>query len=569
MGIGHTILDEAKKGPSYAVTVLGTKPMDLKFGKYHIIKDSTPTAVTTFANAVKNKYIGPGTQQNVDELLKVGYKFDTVYFIDRGGSPTTAIHGRDPLKKELFYIRKGSNAQVPPYFYYEREYGPVSKYYQELLKARPELTPAISNEEMLKSFSGSRSYKASVNPDGSYNIEGDVFVKNFIREGIRNIPLFNIPIKFNIIRGSFADSSEGALPLQNYPNVVYGSFHLTTKDTSLKSIPTELKHGKQEQYIDVDTGKYLDKPVLIDTSDIIIQHCPNLINLENFPRTEADVNIIITNCSSLVSLQGLPQTAGSSLQVSGCPRLRDLRGAPEKFINKGTKVGQVGGQVVHLYTLENLTSLEGLPAINGLLTINSCLRLESLRGIKPGLTSFNFANLSISSLEGMPREMALAYLKESLAHRSNQISKCNNLVNLVGAPQNLDNVTIHECESFTDFTGAPNLKNLTIHNCPNLTSLKGLPETMETLIITDCPNLKTLEGLPEKILNDLKLINCPGITEGVLLYYYVGSRVGGKIYFGNNPGWSLPSSLDKSQYTKEIRDALEKGSEEAGFDLDV
>ena len=72
-----------------------------------------------------------------------------------------------------------------------------------------------------------------------------------------------------------------------------------------------------------------------------------------------------------------------------------------------------------------------------------------------------------------------------------------------------------------------------------------------------------------KILNDLKLINCPGITEGVLLYYYVGSRVGGKIYFGNNPGWGLPSSLDKSQYTKEIRDALEKGSEEAGFDLDV
>jgi len=558
-------LYEARKGPSAAVTDLGTKAMNLKFGKYNLIKGED-TAVTTFDKAVQKGYIASGSLENINTLIEVGFKFDKAYFIVKPtGAPSTMLHGVDPEGEELYFIRKGGNSMVPPYLYYKTKYGPAGNFYKEFVAKNPSLAGTISPEEILKNFlsatgASRRGAKIILNPDGSYDIVGELHLRNVYQSGIKKISLPTIPIKFNKVTGGFFDHSNGALPLENYPREVYGYFHVNTNDTSLENIQNTVVKNYGREGFDTSAGGSFT----YDASSVTISMCPNLVSLKFFPKTDSSTSIDISQCPKLINLEGLPQKISGSLSIQHCDGLRSLKGAPARIdpSYRGATIKPAGADaVLRLYQLNSLETLHYAPAYNGPLFLQHMLKLRSLEGAsRIELSHFALDELAITNLVGLP---------------SNMVEPSNNTPtgssSFPSVYAKTINNTIRNCNELVTLRGTPDgIQTLSIMRCPALKNLNGLPRNMAMLMIEDCPSLNSLEGLPDVIEGDLQITNCPSITEGVLTYYAVGDVVKGNIYFGEE-GTSRFNShpLDKSRYTRAIRDAMLKGDQEAGVTLDI
>lgn len=555
----RSTLNEARKGPSTAVTDLGTKPMTLKFGKYNLVKGED-TAVTTFDKAVQKGYIASGSLENINTLIGIGFKFDKAYFIVKSvGAPSTMVHGVDPDGEELYFIRKGGNSMVPPYLYYKTKYGPAGTFYKEFVAKNPSLAGTVPPEEILKNFLGntgrSKDSKITLNADGSYDIVGELHLRNVYQSGIKKIPLPTIPIKFNKVTGGFYDHSNGALPLENYPREVAGYLHVQTNEASLETLRNTVVKNKSRVGFNASVGGDFD----YDASSIQITNCPNLVSLNFFPKTDSSTSVDISHCPKLVNLEGLPRVVSGGLNVQYCDGLRSLKGAPDRF-EPSSKYAVIGGSAssLRLYHLDNLETLHYTPAFDGSLTLQHLPNLKTLEGAsRIKLSYFALDSLGIASLEGLPSIMSEtsdlspgSSSFPSVRSMRNSIRNCDNLVNLRGTPDGL--------------------QTLYVINCPALNNLNGLPRSMSFLTIESCPSLNTLEGLPDVIEGDLQIVDCSGITESTLTYYAVGDVVKGDIYFGGE-GTSRFNTrpIDKSRYTRAVRDAITKGNIDADVNLDI
>lgn len=564
-GVVRSTLNEARKGPSAAVTDLGTRSMNLKFGKYNLIKGED-TAVTTFDKAVQKGYIASGSLENINTLIEVGFKFDKAYFIVKStGAPSTMLHGVDPEGEELYFIRKGGNSMVPPYLYYKTKYGPAGTFYKEIVAKNPSLAGTISPEEILKNFlsatgASRRGAKIILNPDGSYDIVGELHLRNVYQSGIKKISLPTIPIKFNKVTGGFFDHSNGALSLENYPREVYGYFHVNTNDTSLENLQNTVVKDYDRDGFDTSAGGHFK----YDASSVTISMCPNLVSLKFFPKTDNATSIDISQCPKLINLEGLPQKISGSLSIQHCDGLRSLKGAPARIdpSYRGATIKPAGADaVLRLYQLNSLETLHYAPAYKGPLFLQHMLKLRSLEGAsRIELSHFALDELAITNLAGLPSNMvepnnntptgSSSFPSTYAKTINNTIRNCNELVTLHGTPDGI--------------------QTLSIMRCPALKNLNGLPRNMVMLMIESCPSLNSLEGLPDVIEGDLQIVNCPGITEGVLTYYAVGDVVKGNIYVGEEGASRFNSHpLDKSRYTRAIRDTMLKGDQEAGVNLDI
>jgi hypothetical protein len=562
-GVVNPTLGEARKGPSTAVTDLGTKAMNLKFGKYNLIKGED-TAVTTFDKAVQKGYIASGSLENINTLIGIGFKFDKAYFIVKSvGAPSTMVHGVDPDGEEFYFIRKGGNSMVPPYLYYKTKYGPAGRFYNEIVGKNPSLAGTIPTEEILKNFlniTGRRlGSKVILNPDGSYDIVGEIHIRNFYQSGIKKVPLPTIPIKFNKITGGFFDHSNGALPLENYPREVYGYFNVNTNGTSLENIQNTVVKNHGREGFDTSAGGHFT----YDASSIAIMDCPNLVSLKFFPKTDSSTSVDINQCPKLINLEGLPQKIAGSLSIQNCDGLRSLKGAPARIdpsYRGATLVPGGANAVLRLYQINSLETLHYAPAYNGPLFLQHMSKLRSLEGAsRIELTHFALDELAITNLAGLPSNMVEPDITStgSSSFPSVFAKTINN--------------TIRNCEELVTLHGTPDgIRTLSIMRCPALKNLNGLPRNMVMLMIENCSSLNTLEGLPDVIEGDLQISNCPGITEGVLTYYAVGDVVKGDIYVGEEGASRFNSHpLDKSRYTRAIRDAILKGDQDANVNLDI
>jgi hypothetical protein len=452
---------------------------------------------------------------------------------------------------------------VPPYLYYKTKYGPAGTFYKEIVGKNPSLAGTIPTEEILKNFlniTGRRlGSKVILNPDGSYDIVGEIHIRNFYQSGIKKISLPTIPIKFNKITGGFFDHSNGALPLENYPREVYGYFNVNTNDTSLENIQNTVVKNHGREGFDTSAGGHFT----YDASSIAIMNCPNLVSLKFFPKTDSSTSVDINQCPKLINLEGLPQKITGSLSIQSCDGLRSLKGAPARIdpSYRGATIVPGGAHaVLRLYQINSLETLHYAPAYNGSLFLQHMSKLRSLEGAsRIELTHFALDELAITNLAGLPSNMvepditstgSSSFPSVFAKTMRNSIRKCDNLVNLRGIPDGL--------------------QTLYVTNCPALNNLYGLPRSMSFLTIEGCPSLNTLEGLPDVIEGDLQIVDCPGIPESILTYYAVGDVVKGDIYFGGE-GTSRFNTrpLDKSRYTRAVRDAITKGNIDADVNLDI
>ena len=113
----------------------------------------------------------------------------------------------------------------------------------------------------------------------------------------------------------------------------------------------------------------------------------------------------------------------------------------------------------------------------------------------------------------------------------------------------------------------PLAKYLNVGSCNHISNLEGIPSELDSLSLRNLPNLNNLDFFPEVIHGNFTFNNCPGITNMQLLRAAVGSVVNGSVE-GNFDKHFHPQTIDKKLYTREYRDELERGSKEAGANLD-
>jgi hypothetical protein len=283
-----------------------------------------------------------------------------------------------------------------------------------------------------------------------------------------------------------------------------------------------------------------------------------LVSLDFFPKIDTSTTVSINDCPKLIDLEGLPRVVAGGLSIQNCFGLRSLKGAPDRF-TISSRYRKNDTASIRLYDLDSLETLHYITPYKGSLALQKIPNLRSLEGAsRIELTTFVFYDLGITNLDGLPSTMVESDKSSGTGSSSfpvtrtirNNIRECSNLVSLQGTPDGI--------------------QTLYLQNCGVLKNLNGLPRNMVMLMIENCPSLNTLEGLPDVIEGDLQIVNCPGITEGVLTYYAVGDIVKGDIYIGDEGSSRFNSRpIDKSRYTRAIRDNILKGSEEAGVNLDI
>lgn len=87
------------------------------------------------------------------------------------------------------------------------------------------------------------------------------------------------------------------------------------------------------------------------------------------------------------------------------------------------------------------------------------------------------------------------------------ITGCS-LKQILGGPQEVDQLFDCQRNDFTDLTGAPKAAGMfDCSNCYQLTSLKGAPESCKVFKCTDCRRLTSLTGMPQHLAED-GIIDC-------------------------------------------------------------
>ena len=213
--------------------------------------------------------------------------------------------------------------------------------FEEFVESKVEKLTAEQKEFLTKCVKGKRSR----NPDGSYDVNGDVKIGwNMTRD-----KTLKLPIKFGRVTGNF--------------NMVGGGHKLYE---SLEGCPREV----------------LGHFVIFGLSHLkSLEHSPEIVG--------GTYNA--SHCELIKDLRGITQKIGGDLSISGCAALVSLEGCP-KIINKDfdashlwlLKTLEHGPEIVkgdmNLHQ-NNLESLEGAPKSVGRLNLKECRKLKSLKFI--------------------------------------------------------------------------------------------------------------------------------------------------------------------------------------------
>lgn len=132
----------------------------------------------------------------------------------------------------------------------------------------------------------------SINPDGTVDVKGSVFLDDFYGE--------RIPAKFNHVSGSFSCSGAGLTTLENSPYSVGGDYRVSHNE---------------------------------------------LMTLKGFP-TQVGGSVDISDNRLLTSLEGVEQvTIGKSLHGERLPNITSLKGIHKRIKSIGGKINFSGGNI--------------------------------------------------------------------------------------------------------------------------------------------------------------------------------------------------------------------------------
>jgi hypothetical protein len=519
-------------------------PELIKFGRYRIVNNKSVVKVK-FQEALDKKYISSVTAQNLNEFTKIGFKFDTAYFVDEYGygasnSISTLVSGKDPEGKSMVYLRK-AGSQSGPKIYYETEYDNAHVYFKKFSANAP-----VTMEDILNGVVSGKKWAVRNDGSGIIDTKGDVTLNNKV--GIRGFdvyPLEDIPVKFGAVRGNLYLGLENITTASNLPREVYGNIFIDSDNMKSLVGGVETVHGRN---ISIGT--------------------PNLLTLEGFPKlTDIDSIITLTSMSSLTSLEGLPEVV-SNFYLNGANVLTSLKGAPLK-IKKGINLDNIPliKNLMYFPETESSTSI----------SIGSCDGLNNLKGMSNIAGSVNLVNLNnlvsivdlpahindVLTLNGLPKLVSLHGLADKKINKIS-IRHMPFLRSLHGLPKDLNRLEFYGEGSnigIENLIGCPEgLKELFIQGLSNLKSLEGLPFNVETVEIRS--NLFTTTHSEEPNENDLKIIFnlLSGITE-------IGPNLQ-EIKYGRIHSYSNSVNRDFIlKHTVEYNNALNKDN--PGIEMDI
>jgi hypothetical protein len=165
---------------------------------------------------------------------------------------------------------------------------------------------------------------------------------------------------------------------------------------------------------------------------------------------------------------------------------------------------------IRLYDMTNLTKVCDLPPTNEFM-MEGCTKIKSIKlprtkEYDPKSTERNtaFGGVEINSCDSLtsiefvcsPDKLYIKYCPKPIKfiNAPDTFGKlylwhCNGIKNLKGLPSRLSNLEIGKCGSFSSLKGDVKeiSNNLKIIDCPNLTDFKGIPQVEYELFVENCP----------------------------------------------------------------------------------
>lgn len=446
-------------------------PEFIKFGKYKIVNNK-PVVKVKFQDALDKKYISSSLTDNLNQLMKVGFKFDNVYFVQEWkghGSDgiSTLVLGKDPEGKPMVYVRK-AGSQSGPKMYYETEYGDVHVYYQKF-----STNTSITIEDILNAAVSGQKWAARNDGSGTIDTKGNVDLNSHLRVNkFRNAELKDIPVKFGIVNGDI-NVVLNKITVSNLPRAVHGNVNIHSN--SLESLIGGIETVRGNR---------------------VAITAQKLLTLEGFPKvTKTNIDVTLYHMNSLTSLKGLPETV-QSFSINDAGVLLSLYGAPSRVIGNENDYSAVG-----LYKVPLIKTLEYFPETNSHthISVNQCDGLISLKGMSGVARSVQLAELpSLVSISHLPTQIETLHLQ--------RLPKLADLKDL--SDKSINEMLIYNLPSLKSLHGLPeDLKSLQIHcEDTNIQNLIGCPDNLKTLHIESLGHLRSLRGMPLNV-EDVKIIS--------------------------------------------------------------
>jgi hypothetical protein len=443
----------------------------IKFGKYKIVNNKAVVKVK-FQEALDKKYISNVTINGLNELIKVGFKFNNVYFVEEydgyyPNSISTLVLGEDPEGKPIVYVRK-AGSQSGPKMYYETEYGDVHVYYQKF-----STNTSITIEDILNAAVSGRKWIARNDGSGTIDTKGNVDLNSHLRVNkFRNADLKDIPVKFGIVNGDI-NVELNEITVSNLPRAVYGSVNIHSN--SLESLIGGIETVR---------------------GDRVAMTAPKLLTLEGFPKvTKSNIDVTLNRMNSLTSLKGLPETV-QTFSINEADVLLSLYGAPSRVIGNENDYSAAS-----LYKVPLIKTLEYFPETDSHthISVSQCNGLISLKGMSGVARSIQLAELpSLVSISHLPTEIEMLHLKS--------LPKLADLKDLSG--KSINEILIYNLPSLKSLHGLPeDLKSLRLFcEDTNIQNLIGCPDNLKSLHIESLGRLRSLRGMPLNV-EDVKIIS--------------------------------------------------------------
>ena len=443
----------------------------IKFGKYKIVNNKAVVKVK-FQEALDKKYISNTTINSLNELMKVGFKFNNVYFVEEydghyPNSISTLVLGEDPEGKPIVYVRK-AGVQSGPKMYYETEYGDVHVYYKKF-----STNTSITIEDILNAAVSGRKWAARNDGSGTIDTKGNVDLNSHLRVNkFRNAELKDIPVKFGIVKGDINVVLD-EITVSNLPRDVYGSVNINSHDLESLIGGIETVRGGRVAIM-----------------------APKLLTLEGFPKvTKTNIDVTLYQVNSLTSLKGLPETV-ESFSINSADVLPSLYGAPLRVI--GTENNYSGA---NLNKIPLIKTLEYFPetASNTHVSIFECAGLISLKGMSGAARSIHLSELpSLVSISHLPAQIEKLHLQH--------LPKLADLKDLSG--KSINEMSINNLPSLKSLHGLPeDLKTLQLFcEDTNIQNLIGCPDNLKSLHIERLGRLRSLRGMPLNV-EDVRIIS--------------------------------------------------------------
>ena len=443
----------------------------IKFGKYKIVNNKAVVKVK-FQEALEKKYISNTTINSLNELMKVGFKFNNVYFVEEydrryPNSISTLVLGEDPEGKPIVYVRK-AGVQSGPKMYYETEYNDVHVYYQKF-----STNTSITIEDILNAAVSGRKWAARNDGSGTIDTKGNVDLNSHLRVNkFRNAELKDIPVKFGIVKGDINVVLD-EITVSNLPRDVYGSVSINSHDLESLIGGIETVRGGRVAIM-----------------------APKLLTLEGFPKvTKTNIDVTLYQVNSLTSLKGLPETV-ESFSINSADVLPSLYGAPLRVI--GTENSYSGA---NLNKIPLIKTLEYFPETdsNTHVSVFECAGLISLKGMSGAARSIHLSELpSLVSISHLPAQIEKLHLQ--------RLPKLADLKDLSG--KSINEISINDLPSLKSLHGLPeDLKTLQLFcEDTNIQNLIGCPDNLKSLHIERLGRLRSLRGMPLNV-EDVRIIS--------------------------------------------------------------